>query len=68
MVLTLSYYFNSVGVRAAKDSGAKVLAVPSLQGQKERYLIADLILHSLLDFQPNLWGLPSFEDCTVILF
>ncbi|XP_078151388.1 bifunctional riboflavin kinase/FMN phosphatase-like [Carex rostrata] len=51
-----------VGVRAAKESGAKVLAVPSLQGQKERYSIADLILHSLLDFEPKLWGLPPFGD------
>ncbi|KAJ4780857.1 Bifunctional riboflavin kinase/FMN phosphatase [Rhynchospora pubera] len=51
-----------VGVRAAKASGAKVLAVPSLQGQMECYSIADLILHSLLDFQPKLWGLPTFGD------
>ncbi|PKA57502.1 riboflavin kinase [Apostasia shenzhenica] len=53
-----------VGVRAAKDAGAKVVAVPSLQNQAERYSIADRVLHSLLEFQPEIWGLPPFEDWT----
>uniref|UniRef100_A0ACD5VUQ1 Uncharacterized protein n=1 Tax=Avena sativa TaxID=4498 RepID=A0ACD5VUQ1_AVESA len=52
-----------VGVQAAKASGAKVVAVPSLQSQRQCYSIADLILYSLLDFHPELWGLPPFEDC-----
>ncbi|KAG1346749.1 putative (DL)-glycerol-3-phosphatase 2 [Cocos nucifera] len=51
-----------VGVRAAKASGAKVVAVPSLQHQDEHYSIANFVLHSLLEFQPELWGLPAFED------
>lgn len=51
-----------VGVRAAKASGAKVVAVPSLQSQAEHYSIANCVLHSLLEFQPELWGLPAFED------
>ncbi|XP_020098102.1 bifunctional riboflavin kinase/FMN phosphatase-like [Ananas comosus] len=51
-----------VGVRAAKASGAKVVAVPSLQSQVENYSIANSVLHSLLEFQPELWGLPPFED------
>ncbi|KAG0490986.1 hypothetical protein HPP92_007849 [Vanilla planifolia] len=51
-----------VGVKAAKDAGATVVAVPSLQNQIERYSVADHILHSLLDFQPELWGLPAFDD------
>uniref|UniRef100_A0A3B6GUK2 Riboflavin kinase n=1 Tax=Triticum aestivum TaxID=4565 RepID=A0A3B6GUK2_WHEAT len=51
-----------VGVQAAKASGAKVVAVPSLQSQRHCYSIADLILYSLLDFHPELWGLPPFED------
>ncbi|PKA53248.1 riboflavin kinase [Apostasia shenzhenica] len=51
-----------VAVRAAKDAEAKVAAVPSLQNQAERYLIADRVLHSLLEFQPEILGLPPFED------
>jgi riboflavin kinase len=54
---------SSVGVQAAKASGAKVVAVPSLQSQRQFYSMADLILYSLLDFHPELWGLPPFEDC-----
>ncbi|PKU82192.1 riboflavin kinase [Dendrobium catenatum] len=51
-----------VGVRAAKDAGTTVVAVPSLQNQAERYSIANYVLRSLLEFQPELWGLPPFED------
>lgn len=51
-----------VGVQGAKASGAKVVAVPSLQSQRQHYSIADTILYSLLDFCPELWGLPPFED------
>ncbi|KAJ6850881.1 uncharacterized protein M6B38_262065 [Iris pallida] len=51
-----------VGVRAAKASGAKVVAVPSLQNQDDQYSIADTVLRSLLEFQPELWSLPAFED------
>lgn len=51
-----------VGVMAAKAAGMKVVAVPSLQAQYDRYSIADYVLHSLLDFQPELFGLPAFED------
>jgi HAD superfamily hydrolase (TIGR01509 family) len=51
-----------VGVQGARASGAKVVAVPSLQSQRQHYSIADSILYSLLDFHPELWGLPPFED------
>ncbi|KAM0871236.1 hypothetical protein ACQ4PT_039526 [Festuca glaucescens] len=51
-----------VGVQAAKASGAKVVAVPSLRSQRQFYSMADLILYSLLDFHPELWSLPPFED------
>ncbi|PAN28442.1 hypothetical protein PAHAL_5G152900 [Panicum hallii] len=51
-----------VGVKGAKASGAKAVAVPSLQSQRKHYNIADIILYSLLDFDPELWGLPPFED------
>lgn len=51
-----------VGVRAAKASGANVVAVPSLQNQDDQYSTADTVLRSLLEFQPELWSLPAFED------
>ncbi|KAG8055373.1 hypothetical protein GUJ93_ZPchr0001g31691 [Zizania palustris] len=51
-----------VGVQGARASGAKVVAVPSLQSQRQCYSIADAILYSLLDFNPESWGLPPFDD------
>ncbi|KAJ0986018.1 hypothetical protein J5N97_004374 [Dioscorea zingiberensis] len=51
-----------VGVRAAKASGAKVVAVPSLQCHVEYQELANCVLNSLLEFRPELWGLPAFED------
>ncbi|KAL7215859.1 hypothetical protein ACSBR1_027910 [Camellia fascicularis] len=51
-----------VGVKAARAAGMKVVAVPSLQNAADQYYIADSVLHSLLEFRPELWGLPPFED------
>uniref|UniRef100_A0A2N9J249 riboflavin kinase n=1 Tax=Fagus sylvatica TaxID=28930 RepID=A0A2N9J249_FAGSY len=39
----------------------KVVAVPS-HSEADCYSLADSVLHSLLEFQPELWGLPPFED------
>ncbi|XP_057506189.1 bifunctional riboflavin kinase/FMN phosphatase-like isoform X2 [Actinidia eriantha] len=50
------------GVKAGKAAGMKVVAVPTLQNAAEKYSIADSVLHSLLEFRPELWGLPPFED------
>uniref|UniRef100_A0A5B6ZDW2 riboflavin kinase n=1 Tax=Davidia involucrata TaxID=16924 RepID=A0A5B6ZDW2_DAVIN len=51
-----------VGVKAAKAAGMKVVAVPSIQRNTDQFSIADSVLQSLLEFQPELWGLPPFED------
>ncbi|GAB2214885.1 hypothetical protein Droror1_Dr00019252 [Drosera rotundifolia] len=50
-----------VGVKAAKAAGMRVLAVPSLS-EADAASLADAVHHSLLDFQPEYWGLPPFDD------
>lgn len=40
-----------------------VTAVPSIPIEIDAYSIADSVIHSLLEFQPELWGLPPFGDC-----
>lgn len=40
----------------------QVVAVPSIEGESDEFSIADVVIHSFLDFQPKLWGLPPFED------
>lgn len=51
-----------VGVKASKSAKMEVVAVPSVITQIDEYSIANCVIHSLLEFQPELWGLPSFED------
>ncbi|XXG90188.1 hypothetical protein AAC387_Pa12g2012 [Persea americana] len=50
-----------VGVTAANSATMKVVAVPSCVTQAKNYS-ADYVLHSLLEFQPERWGLPEFND------
>ncbi|XP_023000816.1 bifunctional riboflavin kinase/FMN phosphatase isoform X1 [Cucurbita maxima] len=50
------------GVAAGKAAGMKVVAVPSLPKTTNLYSSADEVINSLLDFQPEKWGLPPFED------
>ena len=40
-----------------------VVAVPSIRKQADLYSSADVIINSLLDLQPEMWGLPPFDDC-----
>ncbi|KAL5571024.1 hypothetical protein UlMin_020621 [Ulmus minor] len=50
-----------VGVKAAKAAKMEVVAVPPLI-EAGCSSLANTVLHSLLEFQPELWGLPPFED------
>lgn len=52
------------GVLAGKAAGMQVVAVPSLPKKDacDRYSSADCVLSSLLDFKPEIWGLPCFQD------
>lgn len=52
-----------IGVVAGKAAGMEVVAVPSLPKQTHRYTSADEVINSLLDLQPEKWGLPPFQDC-----
>ncbi|KAL7589707.1 hypothetical protein Lser_V15G40612 [Lactuca serriola] len=51
-----------VGVKAGKAAKMQVVAVPSIQDESDQYSIADHIIHSFLNFQPELWALPPFDD------
>ncbi|XP_011027433.1 PREDICTED: bifunctional riboflavin kinase/FMN phosphatase-like [Populus euphratica] len=49
------------GVAGGKAAGMEVVAVPSIP-KSHLYTEADEVINSLLDLQPELWGLPPFED------
>lgn len=40
----------------------EVVAVPSIPKQSHLYTSADEVINSLLDLQPEKWGLPPFQD------
>ncbi|KAL3820590.1 hypothetical protein ACJIZ3_006495 [Penstemon smallii] len=50
------------GVAAGKAAEMEVVAVPSLPKQSHLFPSADEVINSLLDFHPEKWGLPAFED------
>ncbi|WZZ64406.1 hypothetical protein YC2023_075776 [Brassica napus] len=47
---------------AAKNAGMNVIMVPDPRLDKSYCDVADQVLASLLDFKPEEWGLPPFED------
>lgn len=50
------------GITAGKAAGMEVVAVPSIPKQSHLYASADEVINSLLDLQPEKWGLPAFQD------
>jgi pseudouridine-5'-monophosphatase len=48
------------GVQAAKNAGMWVVMVPDPRLDSCHHEIADMVLGSLLDFNPIIWGLPPF--------
>ncbi|KAJ6774167.1 RIBOFLAVIN KINASE/FMN ADENYLYLTRANSFERASE [Salix purpurea] len=50
------------GVTGGKAAGMEVVAVPSIPKQTHLYIAADEVISSLLDLQPELWGIPPFDD------
>ncbi|KAF5475596.1 hypothetical protein F2P56_007388, partial [Juglans regia] len=50
------------GITAGKAAGMEVVAVPSIPKQSHLYTLADAVINSLLDLQPENWGLPPFQD------
>ncbi|XP_050384630.1 bifunctional riboflavin kinase/FMN phosphatase-like isoform X2 [Argentina anserina] len=51
-----------VGVKAANAAGMEVVAVPPHGEAAGCSALANTVLHSLLEFQPENWGLPPFKD------
>ncbi|KAM5578320.1 bifunctional riboflavin kinase/FMN phosphatase-like [Rosa sericea] len=51
-----------VGVKAANAAGMEVVAVPPHGEAAGCSALANTVLHSLLEFRPEHWGLPPFED------
>ncbi|KAJ4777540.1 riboflavin kinase/FMN hydrolase [Rhynchospora pubera] len=53
------------GVTAGNAAEMEVIAVPSIPKQVDKLSSASEVVNSLLDLQPEKWGLPQFEDCTL---
>ncbi|XP_044750800.1 probable pseudouridine-5'-phosphatase [Coccinella septempunctata] len=51
------------GVRGARAAGMQAVLVPNEDVLEELRKPATLVLKSLLDFKPELFGLPPFNDC-----
>ncbi len=50
------------GLEAGRAAGMRVIVVPDPNMDKSRYEDAELILDSLLDFDPCRFGMPAFAD------
>ena len=50
------------GVAAARAAGMRVVAVPDPQMDRTPYQEADQVLNSLIEFDPQAWGLPPWPS------
>lgn len=50
------------GTKAAKSAGMQVVMVPDSHVTEEQKKDATIVLKSLLDFKPEDFGLPPFDD------
>ncbi|XP_052749148.1 probable pseudouridine-5'-phosphatase, partial [Galleria mellonella] len=53
---------SAIGVEAAKEAGMQVVMIPDSRLGREQTRIATLVIRSLLDFKPELFGLPPFDN------
>ncbi|XP_023933723.2 probable pseudouridine-5'-phosphatase [Bicyclus anynana] len=53
---------SAVGVQSAKEAGMQVVMIPDARMDREHTRHATLVIRSLLDFRPELFGLPPFDD------
>ncbi|XP_059061578.1 probable pseudouridine-5'-phosphatase [Achroia grisella] len=52
---------SAIGVTAANEAGMQVVMIPDPRLDREQTRQATLVLRSLLDFKPELFGLPPFD-------
>ncbi|CAG4986220.1 unnamed protein product [Colias eurytheme] len=53
---------SAIGVLAAKEAGMQVVMIPDARLDREQTRQATLVVKSLLDFKPEMFGLPPFDE------